>query len=122
VQVQTRGFQTTGPGFDRLLVQSLDESFATILGEIPKQTFYDGLEKKYAIARNRIPDKLNEFTAALETVFGAACSKVLMKMIAKQLYSKLGLTFIERPDWLLLDYLTEAKSRTTLFNDPELAS
>jgi len=43
-------------------------------------------------------------------------------MIAKQLYSKLGLTFIERPDWLLLDYLTEAKSRTTLFNDPELAS
>ena len=119
--MQTRGFQTTGPEFDRLFVQSLDESFAAILGEIPKQTFYDGLEKNYAIARNRIPDRLNEFTAALETVFGAACSKALMKIIARGLYSKLGLTFIERPDWRLLDYLTEAKSRTTLFNDPELA-
>jgi hypothetical protein len=121
VQVKTRGFQTTGPEFERLFVQSLDESFAAILGEIPKQTFYDGLEKKHAIARNRIPDRLNEFTAALETVFGAPCSKVLIKMIAKGLYSKLGLTFIERPDWRLLDYMTEARSRTTLFNDPELA-
>jgi len=119
--VQARGFQATGPEFDRLFVQSLDESFAAILGEIAKQTFYDGLEKNHAIARNRRPDRMNEFTTALETVFGAACSKVLIKIIAKGLYSKLGLTFIERPDWQLLDYLTEAKSRTTLFNDPELA-
>jgi hypothetical protein len=64
---------------------------------------------------------LNAFTAALETLFGATCSKVLTRIIAKGLYSKLGLTFIERPDWRLLDYLTEAKSRTTLFNDPESA-
>jgi hypothetical protein len=121
VHVQTRGLQSTGPEFDRLLVQSLDESFTAILGEIPKKTLYDGLEKNYAIARNRIPERLNELTAALETVFGTTCNKVIVRIIAEGLYSKLGLTFIERPDWRLPDYVTEAKSRTTLFNDPELA-
>ena len=119
--MQTSGLQSTGPEFDRLLVRSLDESFSAILGEIPKKTFYDGLEKNHAIARNRIPDRLNEFTAALETVFGVACSKVIVRIIVKRLYSNLGLTFIERPDWRLLDYVTEAKSRTTLFSDSELA-
>jgi hypothetical protein len=104
-----------------LLVEALDESFAAILGEIPKKTVYDILEKNHAITRNRIPEKLNEFTVALETVFGAAPSKVLERIVVKELYSKLGLTYIERPDWKLDDYVTEAKSRTTLFNDPALA-
>lgn len=121
VHVQTRGPHSTAPRFDRLLVEALDESFAAILGEIPKKTVYDILEKNHAITRNRIPEKLNEFTVALETVFGAAPSKVLERIVVKELYSKLGLTYIERPDWKLDDYVTEAKSRTTLFNDPALA-
>jgi hypothetical protein len=118
--VQARVLQPTGPEFDRLFAQSLDESFTEILGEIPKKTFYDGLERKHAIARNCIPEKLDEFTVALETVFGITCSKVLMRIIATELYSKLGLTFIERPDWRLLEYVTEAKSRTMLFKHPKL--
>ena len=118
--MQKRVLQPSGSEFNRLLVQSLDESFTQILGEIPKKTFYDGLQKSHAIARNRIPERLNEFTAALETVFGVTCSRVLVRIIAMELYSKLGLTFIERPDWRLLEYVTEAKSRTTLFNHPEL--
>jgi hypothetical protein len=120
VKVQTRALQPTGPEFDRLFVQSLDDSFTKILGEIPMKTFYDGLEKKHAITRNRIPERLDEFTAALEIVFGVTCSKVLMRIIATELYSKLGLTFIERPDWRLHEYVTEAKSRTTLFKHRKL--
>jgi hypothetical protein len=121
VHVQTRGLRSTAPDFDRLLVESLDESFAAILGEIPKKTVYDVLQKNHAITRNRIPERLNEFTDALETVFGAASSKVLERIIVKGLYSKLGLTYVERPDWRLFDYVTEAKSRTTLFDGAVLA-
>jgi hypothetical protein len=61
---------------------------------------------------------LNEFTAALETFFGVMPSKAMVRIIVKRLYSKLGLTYVERPDWRLFDYVNEAKSRRTLFNDP----
>jgi len=101
-----------------MLVESLNESFAAILGEIPKKTVYDILEKKYTIAVNRIPERLNEFTAALETLFGVTPSKAIVRIIVKRLYSKLGLTYVERPDWRLADYVNEAKSRRTLFNEP----
>jgi hypothetical protein len=106
------------PEIDRMLVEALNESFATILGEIPKRTVYDILEKKHAIAVNRIPERLNEFTTALETLFGVMPSKAIVRIIVKRLYSKLGLTYVERPDWRLPDYVNEAKSRRTLFNEP----
>jgi hypothetical protein len=112
----TRSLDVATSELDRLLVESLDESFAAILGEIPKKTLFDLLEKNRAITKNRIPEKLNEFTTAMDTVFGTTTSKVLESIIVKGLYSKLALTYIERPDWRLLDYMTEAKSRTTLFN------
>ena len=116
--MQRRCHSSKEPEFDRMLVESLNESFATILGEIPKKTVYDILEKKHNIAANRIPERLNEFTTALETLFGVTPSKAIMRIIVKTLYSKLGLTYVERPDWRLPDYVNEAKSRRTLFNDP----
>jgi hypothetical protein len=116
VRMPTRGLHVTTSELDRLLVESLDESFAAILGEIPKKTLFDLFEKNRAITKNRIPEKLNEFTTAMDTVFGTTTSRVLESIVVKGLYSKLALTYIERPDWRLLDYMTEAKSRTTLFN------
>jgi hypothetical protein len=116
--VQTRCHSSREPEIDRMLVESLNESFATILGEIPKKTVYDILEKKHAIAVNRIPERLNEFTTALETLFGFTGSNAIVRIIVKRLYSKLGLTYVERPDWRLPDYVNEAKSRRTLFNEP----
>lgn len=116
VGMPTRSLDVATSELDRLLVESLDESYAAILGEIPKKTLFDLLEKNRAITKNRIPEKLNEFTTAMDTVFGTTTSKVLESIVVKGLYSKLALTYIERPDWRLLDYMAEARSRTTLFN------
>lgn len=107
---------TFGNDFDRLLVKVLDESFASILGEIPKRTLFSVLETNHTIVVNRIPERLVDFTLALETLFGAAATKAIVRIIARRLYSKLGLTYIDRPDWRLPDYVSEARSRTTLFN------
>ena len=115
--METRGHRgTLRHDFDGLFVKVLDESFTSILGEIPKRTLFSVLETNHAIAANRIPERLDDFTLALETLFGVAPSKAIVRIIAKRLYSKLGLTFIERPDWRLPDYVSEAKSRTTLFD------
>ena len=116
VRMPTRSLHVTTSELDRLLVESLDESFAAILGEIPKKTLFDLLERNHIITKNCIPEKLNDFTTAMDTVFGTTTSKVLESIVVKGLYSKLALTYIERPDWRLLDYMIEARSRTTLFN------
>lgn len=103
--------------FDRLLIESLDESAAMVLGEIARKALYEVLEKKYGIERNRIPERLNELTSAFETIFGPAPSKTMVRVIVKRLYSKLGLTFVEIPDWRLPDYVREARARMTLYRD-----
>lgn len=106
---------TTEREFDRLLIESLDESAALVLGEIARKAVYEVLEKKYRIERNRIPEKLNELTSAFETIFGSAASKTMARVIVKRLYSKLDLTFVEIPDWRLADYVREARARMTLY-------
>jgi len=116
--VETRSHRNIEHEFDRLLVESLDENVAMILGEIAKKVVYEILEKKYTIARNRIPERLNELTSAFETMFGAVSSTIIVRVIVKRLYSELGLTYVERPDWRLPDYVSEARSRTKLLNNP----
>ena len=105
---------STGPEFDRLLVESVDESFALILGEIPKRALYASIEKNHGVAINRVPERVDDFTVALETLFGVPASRSIARVIVKRLYSELGLTYVERPDWRLPDYVNEAKSRMTL--------
>ena len=119
MRVETRSHLGTGHYFDKLLVESLNESFATILGEIPKRTLYHILETNHNIAANCIPERLNEFAIALEALFGVAPSKAIVRIIVKRLYSKLTLTYIERPEWRLSDYVSEARSRTTMFDAPK---
>jgi hypothetical protein len=103
--------------FHRLLIESLDESAAMVLGEIARKAVYEVLEKKYGIERNRIPERLNELTSAFEAIFGPAPSNTIVRAIVKRLYSKLGLTFVEIPDWRLPDYVRETKARMTLYRD-----
>lgn len=117
IQVRRRHSRTSEHDFNSLLIESLDESVAMVLGEIAKRAVYETIDKNYNIARSHIPEKLNEFTMALEAIFGVTASKTMTRVIIKRLYSKLGLTFVERPDWRLPDYATEARSRMSLFSE-----
>jgi hypothetical protein len=63
--------------FDRLLIESVDESLATVLGEMVRNAVYDALENNFSIARNQIHERLNDFTLGLERSFGVTPSKVI---------------------------------------------
>jgi hypothetical protein len=102
--------------FNRLFIESLDESVTLVLGEIAKRAIYEAIDRNYNIARSRIPERLDEFTLALDALFGPRASKTMTKVIIKRLYSKLALAFVERPDWRLPDYVAEARSRMAVFN------
>ena len=74
--------------FEKLLLEAIDESFLE-LGESGKQTIYFHLEKEYKISKQDIPHKIEEFTQALEAIFGLG-AKLLEIKIMKSLFTKMG--------------------------------
>lgn len=93
--------------FSEALLQAVDESFG-VPGELVRAAIYERLEKSYQLKREEIPDKLPTFQKALEDLLASA-AKVMERLIAKSLHSRLGLNFEEHPNWTLLDYVDHAK-------------
>ena len=55
--------------FDKLLMSAIDEALNS-LGESVKQSIYFHIEHKFHVARNEIPENLEEFQGGLEKIFG----------------------------------------------------
>lgn len=76
--------------FDELLLSAIDEALSS-LGESVKQSIYFHIEKKFNVAKDKIPQKLEEFQGGLEKIFGAGAQFIEI-LIMKNLYSKVGLS------------------------------
>ena len=94
-------------GFREALLEAVDCSLL-VLGESVKQAIYHYIERKYRVKREEIPEKLEILQKASEGLLGAG-SKVIDKLIAKNLYSRLGLNFEPHDDWTLVEYVNNAK-------------
>lgn len=78
------------------------------LGDSVRKAIYRHLEDRFSIRRDEIPGRLEEFAEGLRSMLGASAD-VLLKVTAKRLYAKLGLSFEEKPGWSFEDYVEEAK-------------
>ena len=103
--------------FHKLIAESVDEGLTALLGSRANQVVYDCLQKRYSIKKEQIPDRLNDFGAALQQMFGKS-SQTIGRILAKRLYSKLGLDFLNKSDYAFLDYVVHA-SFSTLTIAPE---
>jgi len=56
--------------FDRLFAQSIDEAFGELFGEGAKKALYRFLEHKYSIDLNAVSGSLDDFSSALQELFG----------------------------------------------------
>ena len=74
--------------FDEILVGAIDEAFSS-LGASCKQSIYFQLEKAFKIKKNDIPYKIEEFTDAIEKLFGPG-AKILEIKIIRHLYEGIG--------------------------------
>jgi hypothetical protein len=81
--------------FEEDLLEAIDEGFS-LLGESPKQAVYFHLEKTFQMNRLDIPYRIEEFTDAIEKIFGAG-AKILEIQIMKCLFKKVGYTFKHYP-------------------------
>ena len=88
--------------FNAILLDSIDEAFLT-LGVNSKSAIYFHLESKFAISRQDIPERICDFSDALEQVFGLAAHQLEI-LIMKCLNEKINCTYEwVGPKWLVPD-------------------
>jgi len=74
--------------FDKLLLEAVDEGLSSI-GESSRLAIYFHLEKAFNVKRHEIPYKIEDFTGAIEKIFGLGAN-FLEILIMKRLYEKVG--------------------------------
>jgi len=90
------------------LVQAVDEALL-VLGEIVRTAIYERIERSYQVKREEILEKLETFHRALQDLLGVG-GKVMEKLIVRNLYRRLGLSFENHDGWTLVDYVNHAKA------------
>jgi len=86
--------------FNDILLESIDKAFLT-LGENSKSAIYFHLESKFSISRQEIPERVHDFSDALEQIFGLA-ARQLEILIMKCLNEKIECTYDwVGPKWLI---------------------
>jgi hypothetical protein len=74
--------------FGKLLVQAVDEGLCAF-GASVREAVYACLEDTFGIRKDDIPRKVDEFSGALEKIFGDS-ARLLEIQIMKSLYRKVG--------------------------------
>jgi hypothetical protein len=109
--------------FDILLLDAIDEALSAI-GEPPKKAIYCHLEREFGIKREEIPKRQEDFSNALEKMFGLG-AKHMEIMIMKTLHKKTRkIQDWNAPDWVTpeLTYLTYIKMKKQAFTNTEVNS
>lgn len=78
------------PSFNKILLEAIDETLFS-LGESVKTSIYFHLEETFNIKRREIPLRINDFSNALERIFGIG-ARHLEILFMKNLRAKIGVT------------------------------
>ena len=86
--------------FEAVVLEAVDDAFST-LGENVKASIYFHLGHKFIILKLDIPYRIDDFSDALERIFGMA-AKHLEILIMKKLHEKITCSYKwEGPSWLV---------------------
>jgi hypothetical protein len=96
--------------FNKLILDAVDYGLAS-LGNSSKKKLYILLEEKFQIKKEEIPEKIYEFTHAIEEIFGFAAKIIeikIMECFYKQINSKFTL-YLKETEFSFPKYLEEVK-------------
>ena len=91
---------------DDLLLGVVDETLRQVFRETGAKVIYGYLGNNCHLKREEIAEKPEVFSAGLERLLGSG-APVIEKLILKNLYSKLGLKFVEKEGYEFSDYVKE---------------
>lgn len=96
--------------FKELLLEAVDAALSP-LGDSSKKAIYFYLEKNFALRKQDIPNKIEEFTDAIEELLGYG-ARILEIEIMKHLFVKIGSAFKyfpEKNELLFVEYMAAAR-------------
>jgi len=94
--------------FEELLLEAVNEGLSS-LGNSCQQAIYFHLEKTFKINKLDIPYKIEEFTDAIEKIFGLG-AKYLEILIMERLFEKIGRVIeYEQEDLVFTEYMAAAR-------------
>jgi len=89
--------------FETVLLEAVDDAFSS-LGENVKTPIYFHLEHTFIIPKQDIPYRIDDFSDALELIFGVA-AKHLEILVMKKLHEKISCLYEwSGPSWLVPDF------------------
>ena len=97
--------------FDYLLLESIDEALADLLGRRSRDQIFDHLATRYGYGREEVPVKICEFYEFLEKMFSSG-AKTVGRTILRRLCRKLGYAFVNLPDLEFLDHLAVVRAKS----------
>lgn len=92
--------------FKKVFIEAVDNGLLA-LGESPRNAIYFHLERNLKLKKEEIPEKVEKFLEGLENIFGPG-SRIVEKVIVKDLYTRLGLEFEEKKNFEFQDYVRQA--------------
>jgi hypothetical protein len=93
--------------FDRILLEAVDDALSSLSDSV-KQMVYFHLERSFHIKREDIPCKFEEFTRAIESIFGVGADWIEV-LIMKRIHKKVGGVYSITQRFGLTEYVVEAK-------------
>jgi len=91
------------------VLQSVDSVLFDLLGASVVVALHDRLRDRYNVVSEEIPYRLDMALTVLETVFGVTGTRTIARVVARRLYHKYGLVFVDRANDNLQDYVEQAK-------------
>ena len=98
--------------FNEMLVQSVDETIAGILGKTVSDAFTNHILNNFDLEIECIPNRPEALFNALHDSFGTGCER-LGKYIVRKHYQKAGVAFLESNGHTLTEYVQALKTRLT---------
>ena len=85
--------------FCEILLGAIDEAFSS-LGESVRESMYFHLEQTFGICRREIPFRIDDFSDAIERIFGLGY-RHLEILIMKRLHAKAKIEYkLDLPEWV----------------------
>jgi hypothetical protein len=105
--VSDLGDSRQGAQFGSAVLGAVDDGLL-VCGEVVRYALHYSVEANYHVKREQIQDRIEDFHKAIGELCGYG-GRVTERLIAKSIYSRLGLDFVEHKEWTLVEYAKDAK-------------
>jgi len=97
--------------FRQLLLESIDESVRSILGDAILRAFFARLLKDFNLRREEILERIEDFQNGLERIFGSVSASVMTRAIIRTFCGKLQIPYHRSDEFSFKMYVEDCRRR-----------